>query len=615
MIYKLFFFCLFVFNTLYSQQLDITTGLNFDGWIVVILLLITLFVLVKEIYPQDVTLLLAGTIPLLFGIITQEQYLSSFANETIITIGMLFVVARAFEKTGFLYSLLKKILPENNPVKKDHLRLLFPLAGLSAFINNTPLVIMMTPYLRKWAIEQEKSPSKYLMPLSYATILGGTLTLIGTSTNLVVSYFLESNYPGLGFSFFEIGKIGIFCVLIGIPFLILFSHRIIPERIDPKIAISTQMPQVLGEFYAQEELNNFTIDQIHDEIFSKTVSIIAIERSGQIITSPSPDYNVMPNDRLVVCGDHKDIEKLDSLKEVVRAEDQKFQLDSTDFHYSESVIPFDSILVGKTLKSIRFRDRFGGSVFAIFREGAPIFANISNQVIKPGDVLMTLTAKPRDEKKTPRSKDLFFINKGQELSYFSSKRVFFVFLVILAMITFATMGYSMMLCSIAAAVVFILSKTVSPRDVVKRINWNLLVLIAGGLSLAKSVEATGVAHQLAKYILLIAGNHVHLLIFVLFVLTAIMTELITNVAAALIILPIALSTVSASQPEMIKAIGITVAIGASCSFLTPIGYQTNTIIYGPGGYKFSDYSRLGIFLTCIVAILVTYLVPFFWPIG
>jgi len=594
-------------------------GLDFNGWIIVFLLLVTLFFLIKEYFPPDITLLIAGTIPLFLGIVSKKEYLLSFANETIVTIGMLFVVARAFEKTGLLFSLSKKILPENKSMKRDLSHLLFPIAGLSAFINNTPLIVMLTPFLRRWAILQGKSPSKYLIPLSFAAIFGGACTLIGTSTNLVVSFFLDSFYPGAGFSFFEIGKVGIFCAILGIVFIILFANKLLPERVDPKVAISAQMQDVIGEFLVMKKpFANLTIHEFSDKYLEESISIVAVERAGQTIPSPSPDFMIIPDDRIVVCGDHQQIVKLYSLKGLKSVSDPSFHLEQDDRHYSELVIPSNSDLVGKTLKSSQFRDRFGGSVFALFREGKPFFSKISTMNLQAGDVLMVLSAKPRQGNHIPKSKDIFFINPSQELTYFSVKKRIAVVCGIIGMIGLAISGVPMMLCATGTAVFFLLFRIVSARDIVKRINWNLLILIAGGLSLAKGVELSKVAHVLAENLLYLVGNHPQMLILSLFIITIVLTELITNVAAALIVLPIALNTVDLSLPNavmMIKAIGITTAIAASCSFLTPIGYQTNTIIYGPGGYRFSDYCRLGIFLTVFVGGLVTYLVPYFWQIG
>lgn len=594
-------------------------GLDFNGWIIIFLIIVTLFFLIKEYFPADITLLIAGTIPLFLGIISKQEYLLSFANETIITIGMLFVVGRAFEKTGLLFSLSKKVLSENQSMQRDLFHLLFPIAGLSAFINNTPLIVMLTPFIRKWAILHKKSPSKYLMPLSYAAILGGACTLIGTSTNLVVSFFLNSFYPGAGFSFFEIGKVGIFCAIFGIVFIILFANKLLPERIDPEVAISAQMQDVIGEFLVMKKpFTNLTIQEFTDKHLEESVSLVAVAREGQTIPSPSPDFKLLFEDRIVICGDHQQIVKLYSLKGLRPVSDPSFHLEQDDRHFSELVVPANSELIGKTLKSSHFRDRFGGSVFALFREGKPFFSKISTMSLKAGDVLMVLSSKPRQGDHIPKSKDIFFINPSQELSYLSVKKRIVVVCAIVGMIGLAVSGVSMMLCATGTAIFFLLFRIVSARDIVKRINWNLLILIAGGLSLAKGIELSKVAHVLAENFLYLVGNHPQIMVLSLFIITIILTELITNVAAALIILPIALNTVDLSLPNammMIKALGVTTALAASCSFLTPIGYQTNTIIYGPGGYRFTDYSRLGFFLTIIVAILVTYLVPYFWEIG
>lgn len=615
---KWIFLQLLCITPLFGQHVYIE-NLGWQGIFVIVLLLLTLFFLIKEIYPPDVTLMIAGTIPFIFGILSTQEYVASFANQTIVTIGMLFVVSRAFEKTGFLTSLVNRLLEKNKSYQRDLSRLLLPLAGLSVFINNIPLVLMLTPVIRKWTVLQGKSPSKYLIPLSFATILGGVCSLIGTSTNLVVSYYLEDFAPGSAFSFFTIGKVGVFCAFVGLLYLIFFSYRLIPERIDPQIAVSSLMHEVLGEFEVREEaLSNQTISQIFKKHLLSSVAIIAIEREGKQILSPNQDFKILLNDRLVFCGEHGEIGKLYSLEGLTSVTDPRFHLESNSPECSEMVIPADSILVGKNLRQVEFRDRYGGSVFALFRGGKPLFSNINEIPLKGGDVLIVLSADPRNGHKTPKSKDLFLMSQGAELNYLGRAKSFFVFAVIFLMIALAIIGLPIAHLASGAAILLLLTNAVSPRDVLQRINWNLLILIAGGLALAKSIEITNVASFFGEALIGLVGTNPYLLVLSIYILTLVFTEVVTNVASALIILPIALSVVDLSSPfafEQIQGIGVAVAIGASCSFLTPIGYQTNTIIYGPGGYKFLDYFRVGFFLSLLIAIFVSCLVPYFWQMS
>lgn len=601
-----------------GEESLLQTALTWQGWFVVVLLVLVFIFLVKEILPADLVLLIGGCIPVILGIVPAKVFLLSFANETIVTIAALFVVVQSFEEAGILSILSRRILPNVHNRMAQLSIMLPPVSFFSAFLNNTPIVIMLTPTFRQWSLKRKLSPSKFLIPLSFATIAGGVCTLIGTSTNLVVNGLMISE-AGVFLSFFEIGKIGIFCAVIILLYLIFFSRFLLPDRTDPELMISEDIKKMTTEFLVEEDspLIDQTIQDISKKFLKGEFNVIEIERGKKRIHMPGAHEKVLKEDRLILVGEVEQIPHLHAIKGLKSISDPQFEFTQREPYYSEFVIPAGSTLAGKTLRRADFRQNYRGSVFAIFREGRNIKGNLGEILLKAGDVLMVFSSKPWDEGQMPSPRDLLPVKTQRAFPFFSPKKGIFALIVIILMIVAATLGVSMMIAALSAALILILSRTISARKVVKNINWSLLILIAGGFALSSALEYSRVAHFFAQKIFPILGDNPRMLIGGVFLLTTIVTELITNTAAVLLLFPIALETMKlfgAHTPAAVKAVGITIAIAASCSFLTPIGYQTNTIVYGPGGYRFTDYLKVGLPLNLLIWALSIALIPIIWPV-
>jgi|GEM_PF-1470770 len=592
--------------------------LDWRGYFVIALLFVVMFLLVKEVFPPDLVLLTGGAIPVIIGIVPAKNLLFSFANETIVTIAMLFILVRAFKNSGLILFFAQKVLPNTKSRIKQMAVSLPPLSFLSAFLNNTPLVMILTPVYRKWALSLNECPSKFLIPLSYAAILGGACTLIGTSSNLIVNGLLFNANPAAAFSFFEVAKIGLPILILGLLYLIFFSYRLLPDCKDPRAALVDDVRKMTVEIKLLNEFSHIgkTVEEFGNDYLQGDFTLVEIKRDNHKLTAPGLKEILRENDRLVIVGDLNALYRLQETKGIEFEPESKFQIDPAAAYYSEYVVPSDSTYVGKKLSSPTFRKTLTGPVFAAYRHGMRLEGKLSEIIVKPGDILMVFSNAPLSSNHPEDSRDLIFLKTSDELSILKPKRALFTFLVLVAMVTAVTLGVSMMIASMAAALVLILTKMVSGAGVVRGINWSLILLIAGGLTLSSSLQATNVAHVLGQGLFDIIGSNPHLMVAGIFLLTTVLTEFITNTAAVLIVFPIAMEALGLSgigSVMAMRAVGVTITMAGACSFITPIGYQTNTIVYGPGGYRFFDYMKIGIPLNLIAWLLCTVLIPIFWP--
>lgn len=595
------------------------SALDWQGWFTIVVFIFVFISLLKEYYPPDIVMLVGAGVLVITGIIQPKDFLKGFSQDIIITLAMLFIVAKALELNGILNLLAHRALPKTkHTVKQLLLTMMLPLSAASAFLNNTPIVLMLTPLIRKWALSMGLSPSKFLIPLSYATILGGACTLIGTSSNLVVDGLLRAKNPESGLGFFELSYIGVPIAIAGFLYMFFIGHRLLPNRLDATTAATEQTREFTSEFRIVEGciLHNKTIEEAGKKYFQGE-NLVEIERGSAIIDAPDAKEVLLVGDRLVFAGDIEMIARLHGIKGLRSLADFHFNLDVTSSHFAEVVIATTSSLIGKTLKKVDFRCNYGSSVLAVYRQGKRLPGDVGKIFLQAGDTLMLISGKPW-ELGILYNNDFYYIKYSEKLPLFHPVKGTIVICILLGMVVVATMGFSMMNASFCAVLALLVTKRISIHEARQSIRWNLLVLIASAFSFGNALLSTGVASYIATGVLTIVGKNENLLIGVLFAMTLVITEIITNNAAALLIFPIALQIIRLSGFESVqamKAVAVTVAIAASCSFATPIGYQTNTIVYGPGGYKFSDYFKVGLPLSFIILILGTFLIPYFWPLS
>lgn len=592
--------------------------LGWEGWVTIIMTAGAFALLVMEMFPPYLVMLSCSAVLTIIGIIDSRDFLSGFSQDVVFTIGMLSIVARSLEVNGILRYVAQKGLSKCSNGVRDLIRILVPTLVVSGFLNNTPIVLILTPVIRQWAADNDLKPSKYLIPLSYATILGGTCTLIGTSGNLVVHGLMRRIDPSAGFSFFELAWVGVPCCVVGLIYLLFFAQRLLPERDDPVSKLKKETPDVMGEFLVKDdcELVNMTVLDAASEAFHGAL-LVEIERGGHLIDSPGPYMRILVGDRLIFFGEVDQIAALHLITGLQTTADPHFQIDSPSLHISEIVVSAASSFIGKTLKRINFRLSYGASVIAIYRQGRRLTGRVGDQVIQAGDVLMLISSEPW------RGADGYHANYycvrfNRRVQPIKPTRVWLILPIMLAMVGIAIMTGKILVAGLFAAFVMLVTRCVTSKEAQQAVAWNLLVLIASCFAVGAALMKTGVAELLASLVLSIVGTNPYALIAGIFLLTAVFTECMTNSVAALLLFSIAYGAVTLAGYESLsamKAVGVTVAIASSCSFVTPIGYQTNTIVYGPGGYYFGDYFKVGLPLTIAIMLITIFSVPQLWPLS
>ena len=563
--------------------------------------------LALDLMPPAASVLAATVTLLVVGVIDEEQALSGFSNSAPLSVAALYVLAYAADKTGLLGPLVNRMLGKEGRVGRGALsRLVLPTAGISAFINNTPLVAMLIGQVSNWCNQRGVSPSLLLLPISYAAILGGTLTVIGTSTNLVASGLLEETGEA-PIAMFEITKLSIISVIGGLVVMIALIPRLIPVR---KAAIE-EFTEELREFTVQMEvvpggpMDGTTIAEAGLRNL-KSVFLVEIERGETVVPAVWPSRRLDGGDRLTFVGDSDSIVGFQRTTGLRSAEDQHMlSISSTEHTFFEAVVGPESRLVGQSLAEIEFRGRYQAAVVAIHRSGHRIDRSLGQVELQAGDTLLLL-AGPDFRARSRRGRDFLLVSRIGGPTPTATRRAPLVGLVAVAVISLAAFEVmSILQAALIAAGFLIATRTISFSEAGEAIDFGVVLLIAAAFGVGEAMQSSGLAEDLASSLLNAFSGLGDLgIIFGLALATTLLTELITNNAAVVVIFPVAMAVaVDAGLDPRIVA--MTIAVIASSSFLTPIGYQTNTMVYGPGGYRFSDYLRAGIPINVIVLISVT----------
>lgn len=585
--------------------------MSVEAIFVAIVLVAVLVVLVREWLPPVVVFLLAIGVLVAGNVITAEQAFSGFSNPALFIIGSLFVIAHAVERTTNLESWMYRFLGRKGDGPGALARLMVPVAFLSGFINNTPVVSMLVPQVGKWARKHGVSASALLMPLSFAAVLGGTLTLIGTSTTVAVSGLL-TQYGYQPFDFFEVTVVGLPIAIIGIGVLLITSRKLLPRRksifdeddeLTEKFTFEAVVePALDGKTVAEADLRNM-----------QNAFLYALVRDGQVISPVSPRVRLQKGDIVSFTGQADAIQRITTHKGLTSPEEEHINsLQQSKLTYYEAIIGSSSPLVGKTLKEIGFRSKYQAAVVAIHRSGERIDAKPGSVKLQAGDTLLLIADEQFRERWSYRNDFLAIF--PLDIQHTSSDRHGTVLLGILGLALTAVIADVLPLAAAAllAAGAIVAVGTLSFAQAKNAIDFEILVMIGAAFGLARAVSVSGVAETIADALSgsLEMFGAVGILAGIILA-TVVLTELITNSAAALLMLPIALSAADNLSVDP-RLFAIAVAIAASASFLTPIGYQTNTMVYGPGGYKFTDYARLGLPLTIVVITVLLVVIPQLW---
>ncbi len=571
--------------------------------------------LVREM-ASPAGIMLGGLVLLvLVGVLPPERAFVGFSSPATISIAGLFVVARAVRDRAGLDRVLTSILGDGSGGSRGALvRLLPPVTALSGVLNNTPLVATAAPIVRSWAERRGVATSHLLMPLSFAAILGGLLTTIGTSTTLVVSGVLQaSGRPAFGF--FDITPAGVPVAVVGVGLVILLGPRLLPDRRSPheRIAGHERDYTLRLRVLADGDVDHRTVADA-DLRDLETTYLASIVREGHEIAPVAPDTLLLADDELVFVGRIDQVCDLLERPGLVEAEDAQTALLGGQGHeLVEVVLGASSPLVGSTLKGASFRGRYGGAVIAVHRAGERVGGKLGEVTLHAGDALLVLADGAfHDRWQGERDFAVVVPLEAGAPSARDPYRWLTIGAVVLMVALAATGLLPIVTAVLLACSVLVLSRAISFRRALDALDRDVLLIVASAIGFGAAMEASGLAAVLSGAVARAASATGPLVALALVVLgTLVLTEMVTNVAAAALMVPVAIDAAERVDFDP-TGFAVAVALAASASFLTPIGYQTNTIVYGLGGYRFGDYWRLGLPLAGAVLVTTLVVVPLVW---
>ncbi len=579
----------------------------------VVLCAATLATLVTTRIGPDLVLMAALTALSVTGILTPAEALTGFANPGLITVAALFVVAAGVRGAGGVDILVGRILGQPKHYRRALLRLMLPVIAVSGFLNNTPVVATMIPAVSRWARRIDVPVSKLMIPLSYASILGGTLTLIGTSTNLVVDGQYRMLTGAEGFELFDVTPVGLVFAGIGFLFVLLTANWLLPVRMSASEQFADRRAFTFEVAVASDSaLVGRSIEEAGLRNLGRTF-LAEIERRGSIITAVAPTERLQAGDRLVFVGETDAIVDLLRRDGLVPSESSEpvIEQDVAERRLIEAVVSQECEAVGRTLRDGRFRDRYDAVVLAVSRRGEPLRGNLGSIRLEAGDVLL-LEASPAFVARQERTRNFLLVNDTGQ-SRRDTGRARLAWTLVIAMIGLATSGLTSMLnAALLAAGAMIALRCCTVTEAKRSLDLTVLITIAASFALGAALQKTGAAAAMGSALFTLSGDHPWVLLALTYIAVSVSTEFITNTAAALLMLPIILAAAGAAgfAPEPFV---VATMIAASASFATPLGYQTNLMVFGPGGYRFSDFLRVGLPMNCLGAVISILVIPAFFP--
>ena len=594
--------------------------MTFEIAFVLGLVLLTFILFVTEKYSLDVTALLILTILFIGGFLSVEEAMSGFSNPAVIIISLLFILSHALQKTRILEYLIVRI---NQLVSRSRpLGLgvyLLTIAFASALMNNTAIVAIFMPVTIRLAHRYRMSPSKLLIPLSYAAIMGGTLTLVGTSTNLIVNSIYINN-DGQPLGMFEFAKFGWITLTIGIIYVLTIAPKILPSRtVTSSLTQSYHMAGYLTEMKLSKDsplvgssCQQRNISQNYDVI------VLDIQRGDRLITYKVGNEKLQADDILFVKGSVESFLQMKEVEKVSLLTDEKLtqnELEQEDNILIECMVTDQSNLIGKTIVNSNFRKRFYAFILAIRREGSIIRNKIAHVLIQSYDTLLIYGGRKELSKLANTSG---FILLGEVEEQLVKVRFWWVSIIsIVFTILFAAVGLLPIIKGALLSVVILLAlRIITPNEAYQSIHWQVIILIAALIPLGTVIETTGTASfigdSIAQLVRLFSDSYQpYILLGITYLITMILTEVSSNTATAIIMTPIVLS-LAAKMGIDARPLIFGVCFAASASFSTPVGYQTNLMVYGPGGYKFSDFIKVGLPLSITLWLTAIIFIPMIW---
>ena len=587
--------------------------------LLLVLLGATLAAFVTELLPVEVTALALLSVLLLTGIVSVQEALSGFSNEAVVTVGAMFALSHAVAKTGLLETAAEWLSRAVGPRKWLGIALFLSIASLlSGFLNNTAVVAILIPLAIEFCRRFGLAPARILLPLSYASIFGGTLTLIGTSTNLLVSSLAaDGGEEPLGM--FEFAPLGAVFLVVGIVYVVVLGPKLLPDRDEaPTLVGKYQMAPFLTELRVAEG-SKLIGQTVRDADLNRRydVMVLAVLRGDERIVENLRQLPLAAGDLLVARGTVEGFVRLRGEQGLALLSDKvpEAELAAGDQILAEALVPPNSSLIGRTLQELDFRRRHQAFVLAIRRLGATLHQRLAETPLRFSDTLLLVTTKGHlDELR--RSEEIL-VTSELDLTLHRHRLWWLVFLVLPVAMTLAALGVVPIVAgALAACVVLLAVGAITPRETYRAVDWSVLFFIAAFVPLGDAMFNTGAADLVGSAILfpvrwLPAELAPWAAVSLLYLGTSLLTEVLTNNAAAILLTPIAIGMSHALGVDA-RPLVMAVCFAASASFMTPTGYQTNMMVYGPGNYRYRDYLRLGAPLNLIFWIVASLLIPRIW---
>lgn len=604
-----------------------------EAWFTLAVIAMVIAALVSNKMGMDLALLGGLILLMAAGVVDIEAATSGFASQAVLMIAGLYIVAAGMRETGAVEIIANRLLGRPTSTTEAQLRLMAPVALMSGFMNNTPIVAMCVPLVRDWARKLQISPSRLYMPLSFSAILGGRLTMIGTASNLVViglfqQYISEDHawldavgfeVPAEWIQFFGVGAIGLPCVVLGIGFIMLASPWLLPDR-KPIDTVSLDAKTYQTEMVVGHE----------SPIVGQTIEgaglrhlpglfLTSIERGSRQLHAVGPDEILESGDRLAFAGILDSVKDLRKIRGLTAAADQTEKLHGSAGSRTlvETVVSANSPLVGRSVRESKFRTRYNAAIIAVHRQGERLQQKIGDINLRVGDTLLLDTHVGFLEVHRD-SQDFFLVSQVDESRPIRHERSFMAIGLLLLLVALLVGGESLGIAPLVAvwvcAILMVLTRCLTGTVARTSINWQVLISIGAAIGLGAAMQQSGAADALVGSII---GDqhadvmHPTVMLVLLFLLTNALAQLITPYAASVLMFPIAM--LAAEQLGVNPLAYVFTLMVAGCNFSTPIGYQTNLMVYAPGGYRFLDYTRLGLPLTALVLLICTIVAPLVFP--
>lgn len=597
-----------------------STGMPWEGWLTLIVIVLMGYALVRNMAGPDTIMLGGLTIFMTMHIVSPKfpgpyELVAGFGNEGLITIAVLFVVAAGLAQTGAMELVTQPLLGRPKSLAGAQARMMAPVAGLSAFMNNTPIVAMFIPVIADWCRKRGFQPGKLFIPLSYAAILGGTCSLIGTATNIYVYGSLD-DVTQKRMGMFTISLVGIPVAVVGITYLMFVARRLLPEgkSVETHIGESRQYTvemlvepssTIVGKSIEQAGLRNLP-----------GAYLMAIERDGEELIAVGPEEILREDDRLIFVGVVDSVRDLQKIRGLMPATNQVFKLTAprTNRALIEAVVSDQCPLIGKTVRQGRFRSVYDAVIIAVHRGGEHIDKKIGDIVLRPGDTLL-IEANPRFVERHRNSRDFFLTSAVEDSQPVRHNKAWLALAILIGMVAIVQFTPLPLLnAALIACGLMVVFGCCAPAEARNNINWRVLLAMGAAIGVGKTLEETQAAHAIAQGLLgvteqlgprgILAG---------LYLATMIFNMLIGHAGAAALAIPIAVNIAQAENYDVLP-FAIVIMLAASADFANPVSYPTHLMVFGAGGYKFSDFVKIGLPLNFIVMAITVALTPVFWPL-